>query len=450
MQCPHAPSGPSTANTAAYHPAAQLSIEPRQPPPAAYPLLGICYFAAAVLSIQVSSEIGNIAAFSIAGGILLAALFGCRHQSWPWLLAWAGVADAAADLAMGGTLGATLGTTVLDMLEPLAVVFALKRFWDGRPWFLSVRWIGLFGASCILASLVAATLGSLWLAALGAASFWTAWKTWASADVLGYFLVTPFLLSWTDPFFRENMTRRKTAEAVAVTAVIAIIAGLVFTGAFPFPFFIFPFLVVLALRSGFPGATAGLLVLAVIGSWLTLGGSGPIAMLARITSNRLLILQLYLLSAVVGTFSVALIMTQRRRLADGLTQQTIITRAAFDNMAQGLCIFDIDRRLVTCNDRYRDIHQLPPRLCAPGTGLDDILKYQSQHGIYEGTLEDYLEALNFSEGETALAEIILSSGQVIEVKRRRLHGGGWVATHEDVTERRQNTARLSYSPSTTC
>ncbi|MEO8546924.1 MAG: EAL domain-containing protein [Sphingomicrobium sp.] len=441
---PASAAGSIRRSMAALRPAAQLNVQPSKPPLAAYPVLGIGYFLTAAFSIHLNSEVGNIASLWISGGILLTALIWYRQQSWPWILACAAAAHAAADLMMGGTLAVTLGTTILDMLEPLAVAIALRRFGDGRPWFLSVRWIGLFGASCILASLASATLGSAWLAAVGVASFWTSWKTWATADVLGYFLVTPFLLSWMDPFFRESMTRRKTAEAVALTVVIAIIAGLVFIGAAPFPFVIFPFLVVLALRGGLLGATTGLLVLAVIGSWFTLGGSGPIAMLASIPSNRVLVLQLYMLSAVIGTQSIALIMTQRRRLADGLTKQTIISRAALDNMAQGLCMFDIDRRLVICNDRYRDLHQLPSTLCAPGTPLGDILKYQSQHGIYHGTVEDFVEALNFTDGETAFAEIILSGGQVVEIKRRRLSGGGWVATHEDVTERQQNTARLSY------
>ena len=142
--------------------------------------------------------------------------------------------------------------------------------------------------------------------------------------------------------------------------------------------------------------------------------------------------------------SIALIMTQRRRLADGLTQQTTISRAALDNMAQGLCMFDSDRRLVTCNGRYRDIFKLPAELCVPGTTLDEIVEYECRHGIYDGTADEHLKALNFAEDGPTVSELILGGGEVIEVKRRRLSGGGWVSTHEDVTEQRRTSARLSY------
>lgn len=336
-------------------------VAPKQPSAAFYPALAVTYFLAAVLSIHLSSEVGNIAAFWTAGAILLTALIRCRSQRWPGLLACAAAADLAANLFMGGTFAQSVGIAAADVLEPLAIAVGLRKWWDRRPWFYS-NWLPLFSAFSVFAALGAATLGSLWLDAVGAASFSAVWLTWATADALGYFIITPFLLSWTDPTLRVATSKWTALEIFGLTTLVAAVAIIVFTATLPFLFLLFPLLVLLTLRGGLLGATTGVSVLALIGAWLTLGGSGPIAELSSNSSARVLILQLYLFSAVVATFSIALIMSQRRHLADGLFQQTLISRAALDNMAQGLSMYDADHRLVTCNRRYGDLYRLPPEL----------------------------------------------------------------------------------------
>ena len=418
-------------------------VAPKQPSAAFYPALALTYFLAAVLSIHLSSEVGNIAAFWTAGAILLTALIRCRAQDWPWLLACAGAADLAANLFMGGTLTQSVGIAVVDVLEPFAIGVGLRKWWDRRPWFYS-NWLPLFSAFSIIASLGAATIGSLWLDAVGAASFSAVWLTWATADALGFFVITPFLLSWTDPSLQVATSRRTAVEISGLTALVAAVAIVVFTATLPFLFLLFPLLVLLTLRGGLAGATTGISVLALIGAWITLGGSGPIAEVSSSSSARVLILQLYLFSAVVATFSIALIMSQRRHLADGLFQQTIISRAALDNMAQGLSMFDDEQRLVTCNRRYGDLYRLPPELCVPGTSLREMLEYQIREGILRGAPQDYLEKLNFADRRVMVSELGLSGGQVIAIKRRPLEGGGWVATHEDVTQQRRTSDKILY------
>ncbi len=369
------------------------SVQPRQPSVAVYPLIGVAYFVAAVFAIHLNSDVGNVASFWTAGAILLTALIRCRVEAWKGLLASAGAADLAANLVMGGSVVASFGIACVDMLEVVAVVTALRWTWDGRPWFLSMRWITVFGLASAAASLGAATLGSLWLNALGEASFMAVWQTWVLADSLGFLVVTPFLLSWTDPSFRAAVSPRTMAEVAGVTALLATVSALVFTGTFPFLFLMFPLLVLLALRGGLLGATTGVLVLAFIGTWFTFTGAGPIAEVSSSSSTRIFVLQLYLFSAAISMLSIALIMTQRRRLADRLEQQTVISHAALDNMTQGLSMFDDQHRLVTCNRRYREIYQLPAELCTPGTPLSEILEYHSRKGIYAGKPKKYLEAL---------------------------------------------------------
>ncbi len=108
--------------------------------------------------------------------------------------------------------------------------------------------------------------------------------------------------------------------------------------------------------------------------------------------------------------------------------------ALLANIPQGLCLFDANKCLVTSNGRFREIYNLPAELVAPGTPLEVLLQYQSRRGVTtEQTLEENLKDMPGLVRQTALT----SDGHTISIRRTPLDEGGWVATHEDVTEDRR-------------
>src|SRR5947207_12900685 len=54
--------------------------------------------------------------------------------------------------------------------------------------------------------------------------------------------------------------------------------------------------------------------------------------------------------------------------------------AALSNMAQGLCMFDENLRLVACNQRYRDLFKLPAHIAREGASLHDMIAYSVSVG----------------------------------------------------------------------
>jgi methyl-accepting chemotaxis protein len=114
-------------------------------------------------------------------------------------------------------------------------------------------------------------------------------------------------------------------------------------------------------------------------------------------------------------------------------------RIALDNMSQGLCMFDGHERLVICNARYREMYDLPPAAAQPGTTLATLLEYRIAHGSFSRNVNDYRRELMaaISQGSTTSTEVRSADGRTILVTNRPMAGGGWVATHEDVTERRE-------------
>jgi diguanylate cyclase (GGDEF)-like protein/PAS domain S-box-containing protein len=120
-----------------------------------------------------------------------------------------------------------------------------------------------------------------------------------------------------------------------------------------------------------------------------------------------------------------------------LREKNIRLDTALSNMSQGLVMFDSAARLIICNDRYRQIYNLPPDLTKPGCAVVDLLKYRIANGTFSGDPEQYVSDLlaTVAQGEAAKQEVGTGDGRIISVVNQPMAGGGWVATHEDVTEK---------------
>jgi diguanylate cyclase (GGDEF)-like protein/PAS domain S-box-containing protein len=137
-----------------------------------------------------------------------------------------------------------------------------------------------------------------------------------------------------------------------------------------------------------------------------------------------------------------------RRVTAQLQQTNERLLSAINNMSQGLCMFDASASLMVCNERYCEIYRLPPELVAPGCKLQDMLSYRVAAGTFPGDPAQYCDELisAMAEGRTTESLVELVDGRNIAVVNWPMRGGGWVATHEDVTEskRREASFRLLF------
>lgn len=130
-----------------------------------------------------------------------------------------------------------------------------------------------------------------------------------------------------------------------------------------------------------------------------------------------------------------------------LTEQNRLFNAALSKMSQGLCMFDQDQNLLVCNDRYIEMYGLSKELSKPGTPFRTIIESRIDKGLYVGNnAEDYLSERLASAREavrnTKLHE--LSDGRIVAITHEPMEGGGWVATHDDVTHLRRIEAKISH------
>ena len=135
------------------------------------------------------------------------------------------------------------------------------------------------------------------------------------------------------------------------------------------------------------------------------------------------------LSAIIACLAMTLTLAVLSRMLRTDNQRM---RVAINNMSQGLCMFDGNERLVVCNQRYMDMYKVSGDVVKPGITLQNLLKYRISNGSFTHDPVAY----RLSGGKTTSTEVKSADGRSITVINRPMADGGWVATHEDVTERR--------------
>jgi diguanylate cyclase (GGDEF)-like protein len=119
---------------------------------------------------------------------------------------------------------------------------------------------------------------------------------------------------------------------------------------------------------------------------------------------------------------------------------------ALNNMSHGLTMFDREARLVVCNRRYMEMYRVSPEVAKPGCTLRQLLEERIKVGTFSEDLEEFLP--NFlaaiGTGESISNTVELVDGRVIVRKHRPMSHGGWVSTHEDVTERWRAEKKIAH------
>ncbi|MDP1583124.1 MAG: EAL domain-containing protein [Bradyrhizobium sp.] len=120
---------------------------------------------------------------------------------------------------------------------------------------------------------------------------------------------------------------------------------------------------------------------------------------------------------------------------------------AINNMSQGLCFFDAEHRLIVCNDRFLDMYGLQADRVGPGTSLTEIVDMRFEAGSFPAMSRD--EYIDWRTKVAISAEpsdsiVELRNGRTFKIRHRPRPDGGWVATHEDITEQRQSEVKIEY------
>jgi len=109
-------------------------------------------------------------------------------------------------------------------------------------------------------------------------------------------------------------------------------------------------------------------------------------------------------------------------------------------------MFDGDHRLVVCNDRYMRMYGLSRDAVKPGCTLRQLLEHRKANGNFSGDIAGYMAQLaeTLSAGTTFAKLVEQPDGRTIAVLNHPMSDGGFVATHDDITERRRAEQRIAH------
>jgi diguanylate cyclase (GGDEF)-like protein/PAS domain S-box-containing protein len=135
----------------------------------------------------------------------------------------------------------------------------------------------------------------------------------------------------------------------------------------------------------------------------------------------------------------AQVLVRRRAAGRAAREHNVLLDTALNNMSQGLCMFDAQARLVVCNRRYIEMYGLSSDVVKPGCALRDLLRHRIERGSFSGDPDGYGAELQqaIARGQTTKTLVEAKDGHIVAVVNQPMEGGGWVATHEDITELRR-------------
>jgi two-component system cell cycle sensor histidine kinase PleC len=132
--------------------------------------------------------------------------------------------------------------------------------------------------------------------------------------------------------------------------------------------------------------------------------------------------------------------SEQRRMAERTATADARLRDAVEAISEAFVLWDVDNRLVLCNAKYQQLHQLPANALQVGASHEEIMALSAQPNIDR----EPARILRGTVGASSY-EARLSDGRWLQINGRRTKDGGSVSVGTDITKLKQQEERLTQS-----
>ncbi|WP_284944659.1 putative bifunctional diguanylate cyclase/phosphodiesterase [Acidisoma cladoniae] len=135
-----------------------------------------------------------------------------------------------------------------------------------------------------------------------------------------------------------------------------------------------------------------------------------------------------------------------RNRDEALRIQNARFNAALNNMSHGLLMADKHDRLIVSNTRFLEMFGLRGEETEPGASLETVFRLMVERKVQPTILIEQIRAHTRELVASNARGLFYSEGEnrSIQVSHVPMFEGGWVATYEDITERRKIEANTDY------
>jgi diguanylate cyclase (GGDEF)-like protein len=239
-----------------------------------------------------------------------------RRRRWLLLLIAGYAGNVIGHCLFGDPVWETLALSACDIGETAIAVFGVAFALGRRVDFTQQRQLVRFIAFAVLLGPLVASASAGLVLHWATGSPLAVSLAWFPASALGMSVVVPVVLGLARSETRDLFLPNRLANTVLYLLMIASATTVIFSHSdFPWLFLIFPPLLFLVVRLGLSGGALGCCVVAAIGTQFTVSARvGPLSQLADPSlEHRILILQLFLATAVLSVSVVAVVLAELKR-----------------------------------------------------------------------------------------------------------------------------------------